>query len=865
MAVKIEKKWNTLLDAVQIYVRTCKVTNVQGTQSYERVNAYDVATFDDNVPVDQSYMFTKNIRGTAAYWKEVLHKLLAMILTLGPPHFFMTLSCNDQWPELKEAIQCDTPGGSVSSNPLMAVLAFQRRWEALLKYVIHGPNKPLGNIKDSFIRCEFQNRGSVHLHIFLWSDIGVDLNTSPVSDIINLIDRCVSTVTPSYDANPIMHDIVKKFQTHRHTSTCKKNHSQQCRFHFPYRPIPSTRLIQNLEHIARRRGRFYETKRGEDDAYINAYNPLILQHWRGNMDIQVIGNVESCAYYVFKYVCKAEPTELKDMLGALFSEASFWSMPIRQQKIKIGVQVLKSRKIGAQEIIYRIGGLKLYSASRTFVSIITQPPHLRYKLLKPAEERAHVPPDCSEEHTLFVSNILDYYRCRPLNLENVSFYHFASNYKLSSGPLPTTERASPRFQLLAPHASKTIMQRKKFVVLKPTYFSPNNKNYHYACLLLYKTHQSEYELLVPYQNYTKTFQNTVQRLRLSNFLDTYNDDLENMSDSGMYASLGQDSLSENIVHPTETSLSHETTDNSDRSPPCIANSTTLEQNIAKMSSDQKLVFDHVRRHNIAQNNSPLRLLITGGRGGTGKSFLLQLLTDYVGITHAISAHHHQVIVGAPRGIAARNVKACTIHSIFRLPVQHGYEAQLHAISAQNLKILREKFRYVTTIILDEISMISMKTFEYIHERLCNIADNNHPFGNYNIICFGDFYQLRPVRGHYLFKHQVLWDLFQPFFLFANQRQAGDNDFIAMLNNIRLGMLTVADVDMLQTRFTSRHPNVNLTAPVHIYPTLKEVHAHNSYMQNTLDSETYEHAAIHTFGMYDPRSGQKVPPELFTTL
>ena len=269
----------------------------------------------------------------------------------------------------------------------------------------------------------------------------------------------------------------------------------------------------------------------------------------------------------------------------------------------------------------------------------------------------------------------------------------------------------------------------------------------------------------------------------------------------------------------------------------------------------------MRRHNIAQNNSPLRILITGGRGGTGKSFLLQLLTDYVGITHAISAHHHQVIVGAPRGIAARNVKACTIHSIFRLPVQHGYEAQLHAISAQNLKILREKFRYVTTIILDEISMISMKTFEYIHERLCNIADNNHPFGNYNIICFGDFYQLRPVRGHYLFKHQVLWDLFQPFFLFANQRQAGDNDFIAMLNNIRLGMLTVADVDMLQTRFTSRHPNVNLTAPVHIYPTLKEVHAHNSYMQNTLDSVTYEHAAIHTFGMYDPRSGQKVPPEL----
>ena len=166
-----------------------------------------------------------------------------------------------------------------------------------------------------------------------------------------------------------------------------------------------------------------------------------------------------------------------------------------------------------------------------------------------------------------------------------------------------------------------------------TYFSPNNKNYHYSCLLLYKTHQSQYELLVPYQNYTKAFlaqhqyfdndaivkhnqvaniQNTVQRLRLSNFLDTNNRDLENVSDSGMYASIGQDLLSENIVHPTENS--HETTDNCDQNPPCVANSTTLEQNIAKMSNDQKSVFDHVRRHYMTQNNSPLRIFVTGGGG-----------------------------------------------------------------------------------------------------------------------------------------------------------------------------------------------------------------------------------------------------------
>ena len=51
--------------------------------------------------LSQSYMFMKNICGTAAYWKDQLLDLLAKINTLGPPTFFITLTANDlHWPEL---------------------------------------------------------------------------------------------------------------------------------------------------------------------------------------------------------------------------------------------------------------------------------------------------------------------------------------------------------------------------------------------------------------------------------------------------------------------------------------------------------------------------------------------------------------------------------------------------------------------------------------------------------------------------------------------------------------------------------------------------------------------------------------------
>ena len=69
---------------------------------------------DQNGPSEQSYMFTKNIRGTDGCWEEILNKLLAMIQTLGPPHFFMTLRRNDQRQELRSAIEADTPGRTVT-------------------------------------------------------------------------------------------------------------------------------------------------------------------------------------------------------------------------------------------------------------------------------------------------------------------------------------------------------------------------------------------------------------------------------------------------------------------------------------------------------------------------------------------------------------------------------------------------------------------------------------------------------------------------------------------------------------------------------------------------------------------------------
>ena len=93
----------------------------------------------------------------------------------------------------------------------------------------------------------------------------------------------------------------------------------------------------------------------------------------------------------------------------------------------------KKRKISAQEAMYRLGGLKLYELSRSILNIVTLPKLKRFKLIKPKAQREHLPADCTEEHLLFESNIVDYYRARPLELEHICLHEFASWYSRDSG------------------------------------------------------------------------------------------------------------------------------------------------------------------------------------------------------------------------------------------------------------------------------------------------------------------------------------------------------------------------------------------------------------------------------------------------
>src|SRR5260370_21068888 len=102
-----------------------------------------------------------------------------------------------------------------------------------------------------------------------------------------------------------------------------------------------------------------------------------------------------------------------------------------------------------------------------------------------------------------------------------------------------------------------------------------------------------------------------------------------------------------------------------------------------LSAEQEALFEIMEQ-------SSQHLFITGC-AGTGKSVLLLHFREHT---------KKRVVVAAPTGIAALNVRGQTIHSLFSLAPQLHLQGQL-APNARVCSLLKR----LDTLIIDEISMV----------------------------------------------------------------------------------------------------------------------------------------------------------------
>lgn len=259
----------------------------------------------------------------------------------------------------------------------------------------------------------------------------------------------------------------------------------------------------------------------------------------------------------------------------------------------------------------------------------------------------------------------------------------------------------------------------------------------------------------------------------------------------------------------------------------------------------------------AMNGDEPAVFITG-KAGTGKSTLLTYFRESSG---------KNLVVLAPTGVAAVNVKGETIHSFFHFKP---------GVTMQDVSKVRkpELYNHLTTIIIDEVSMVRADLLDCVDRFLRLNRGIDKPFGGVQMIFIGDLYQLPPVitkdeeaayyqlyTSPYFFDSYVMKQLpIKIIELDKIYRQGNDLKFIELLNLVRNNQANTDHIAELNERVNRKFEPDYQDQHIYLTSTNKLASELNEKMLDKLYSDQIMFNAF-IWGDFDPKMAP-VDEELF---
>lgn len=248
------------------------------------------------------------------------------------------------------------------------------------------------------------------------------------------------------------------------------------------------------------------------------------------------------------------------------------------------------------------------------------------------------------------------------------------------------------------------------------------------------------------------------------------------------------------------------------------------------------------------------LFITGA-GGTGKTHLINTITDYankIGKNIQICALTGCASVLLNNNLSKlskeNNIKASTIHSWSGIKLAKGDPTKIISNVVRNSRAVKN-WRSVDILVIDEVSMMSHKIFNVLEQCGRHVRKNGKAFGGIQIVFSGDFYQLGPIpdadckeSGEFCFESPKWFSVFPKanhIQLVKNFRQ-NETTYIDILSQIRMGEISDENIKILE-KYVKRdynpeeHNNCVLTK---IFPMRNRVVHINEMMFNKLETPEF---------------------------
>ncbi|CAG8746917.1 1002_t:CDS:2, partial [Cetraspora pellucida] len=254
------------------------------------------------------------------------------------------------------------------------------------------------------------------------------------------------------------------------------------------------------------------------------------------------------------------------------------------------------------------------------------------------------------------------------------------------------------------------------------------------------------------------------------------------------------------------------------------NDVVIKKEKKTLSSEQERIIDIVM-------NEKESLFFTGF-GGCGKTYILNVL-----IKRLLKVYGwNKIGMTSSTGLSAQNIiGGVTIHKFTQIGIMDKSVDEVVALIKKN-DYHKKRLVNLEILIIDEISMISAETFDYIDSVLREIRKNKEPFGGVQLVLSGDFFQLRPVKGNYVWKSKN-WKLaVKRYALLTKPYRQTNEYFINGLNKMRLGKID-KEFDEYIKGLSQEIKYDNDDEPTRLYATVDSVNLCNQNKLNKLYNET----------------------------
>ena len=282
---------------------------------------------------------------------------------------------------------------------------------------------------------------------------------------------------PNQDQDPELHDLIKTYQKHSHSKTCRKYRNVKCRFNFGQfftnrtivaKPISDNSDLEVKKNTMDRRkeilslvkdkiddvlnpsksnydstlteadvfnsvniteeqyywalsispdsGYELHLRRPIDSCFINNYFIAGIKEFAANVDLQPVFNHYKSITYVCSYFTKDE-TECSQAIMNAAKEAKKENLSMREGLKKIGAAFLSTREVSSQECVYRcMPELWLRKIFPATVFVNTNLPEKRIRVTKSHQELENLDDESTD---IFKSNIIERYAIRPQTIASV--------------------------------------------------------------------------------------------------------------------------------------------------------------------------------------------------------------------------------------------------------------------------------------------------------------------------------------------------------------------------------------------------------------------------------------------------------------